>query len=609
MKKSVVIAVIDSGIDIQSPVFADGDYNGITIKYDNSKFETYSSFDDENGHGTGVCSLLKKGLSEYQVPCNLFIVKIFEKEFSTNEEKLIYALQYIYENIQCDIIQLSNGITYCYSISELHDICLKLYNKGIILVSAFDNAGAVSYPACFDEVIGVDINDNCKKNNEWIYFENSIINIGAKSGIHKCYWLNNEKMIVEGSSFSCVYITAFIANYIYRNENYSLCIIKEQLKKHSKYIENFIISPSKHQQYKAPRKAVVFPFNKEIHALRRYENMLDFEIVNYYDIIYSGNINKICDIIIGGCVSCDESIIIKNIEILDWETDFDTFILGHTQELNKLVNKNIQEEIVNKCCIYNKNLFSFDKLDEYQDLINKYSGINFYSPNISMSDLCHNTYGKLYKIGKPIIGIFGTSSKQGKFTLQLDLRNRFIKEGYKVGQLGTEPHSELFGFDFVFPMGYNSNINIDYPDYLKVINNIIHNIELKSPDVIIIGSQSSTIPYDYGNIRYFSDYQQPFLYATVPDCIILLINMHDDIDYIQRTIHYLNSISVVIALVIYPIFIKSSLGRKHFISSDINFDEYKKTLSKNFELPMYILSKEGDMKLLFMLCENYLSDE
>jgi len=46
-------------------------------------------------------------------------------------------------------------------------------------------------------------------------------------------------------------------------------------------------------------------------------------------------------------------------------------------------------------------------------------------------------FGKLYKNDIPILGIFGTRSKQGKWSLQMELRKRLLADGYVVGLLGT----------------------------------------------------------------------------------------------------------------------------------------------------------------------------
>ena len=45
-----------------------------------------------------------------------------------------------------------------------------------------------------------------------------------------------------------------------------------------------------------------------------------------------------------------------------------------------------------------------------------------YCPVVRKEHMPGNRFGKLYRCPKPVLGIFGTSSRQGKFTLQLYLR-------------------------------------------------------------------------------------------------------------------------------------------------------------------------------------------
>ena len=85
----------------------------------------------------------------------------------------------------------------------------------------------------------------------------------------------------------------------------------------------------------------------------------------------------------------------------------------------------------------------------------------------------------LYRIATPIIGVFGTSSKQGKFTLQLKLRELLLKQGYSVGEIGTEPTSQLFGKEYVFPMGYNSTVYIEHNDIISYLNAALYDISIR----------------------------------------------------------------------------------------------------------------------------------
>ncbi|MBE5965651.1 MAG: DUF1611 domain-containing protein, partial [Lachnospiraceae bacterium] len=140
-------------------------------------------------------------------------------------------------------------------------------------------------------------------------------------------------------------------------------------------------------------------------------------------------------------------------------------------------------------------------------------------PHVDKTDVSWNRFGKLYRMTKLIVGVFGTSSKQGKYTLQLMLRKRFVQMGYNIGQIGTEPSALLFGMDYVFPMGYNSTVSIHEYDTITYLNNAIHNMEIAGKDIIIVGSQSGTVTYDYGNLQQFAVNQYSYLLGTLPELI------------------------------------------------------------------------------------------
>ncbi len=610
INEKIVIVVVDSGIDCDNPIFRGHKYDGIGITFDStiSELKFVSSFQDEYGHGTAVCSILHKQLVENQVPYEFYIVKIFEKDMHTSDECLIAALEYINNYISCNIIHLSLGVSSCSKINELHAVCKKLFLKGIILISAFDNMGSISYPAVFDEVIGVDGSGLCTKTKEFVFVENSVVNVFAKAGVHRVTWLNNKKMLIEGTSFSAAYITAFVAKCLKGKKNVSFKEICDAIRDNAVFREANEVPLFESFHFLIPKKAVVFPFNKEIHSLRRFENELSFKILGYYDSVYSRHVNKFCDELIGGC-NISNTDVIKNINSLNWESDFDTLILGHVGQLSNLLGLNILDIMVSKCCQHRKHLFSFDSLDNYKEISEKYPEINFYSPGIYRADNAINQYGKLFRINRPVLGVFGTSSKQGKFTVQLNLRYRFIKEGYSVGQIGTEPHSELFNIDYSVPIGYNYNINVNEDEFILIVNDFMHQIELRAPDIIIIGSQSSTVPFDFGNTKYFSAFQQQFLFATVPDCVVLVVNLHDDFSYIKRTICYLNSISKVIAISVYPVLTKNALGGMSFKERLGAFGNKVNVLEDEFGLPVFMQDSPEDFEHLFRTCEEYFVSE
>ena len=134
------------------------------------------------------------------------------------------------------------------------------------------------------------------------------------------------------------------------------------------------------------------------------------------------------------------------------------------------------------------------------------------------------------------------------------MREILLKQGYNVGQIGTEPSAQLFGIDYCYPMGYNSSVYITGYDTIRYLNYIENDLCEQCKDIIIVGSQSGTVPYDFGNISQYTIPQYELLMGANPDCVILCINPFDEIDYIKRTVNYIESIidCKVIALVVFP---------------------------------------------------------
>ena len=95
------------------------------------------------------------------------------------------------------------------------------------------------------------------------------------------------------------------------------------------------------------KKAVVVPFNKEIHALLRFSNQLTFEVEGIFD--YSGLVRKNRQYF--------EHIKKENYQLLGWdeikwETDFDTLIIGHMMQLNELLQHDYLKDFLEKCIKY-----------------------------------------------------------------------------------------------------------------------------------------------------------------------------------------------------------------------------------------------------------------
>ena len=578
------IAIIDSGTK---------DYENITKGYNfrvkgDNEIIIENNFHDTYGHGTAVYSIIKKNNEE----CNYYIFKVIDQNDTIDEKIICTALEYIFNNLDIDIINMSLG-TVSLSDDRMYNICKRLYDKGVILVSAFDNEGAISYPAAFDCVIGVDGSDLCRKVDDFIFYEDKILNVAAKGGMQRVKWCEPDNIIVKGSSFACAHATNKIVN-IYKNGIKSFEEILEYFKSIAIQIIAYEEKEEKVFEYKIDR-AVIFPFNKEMHNFVRYPELLDFKVMEVYDTKYSSNVGrKTTDVMIDKSV---KEYCIKNIDDIKWDL-FDTLVIGHTEKLLYYICKeNIVDSLIKEAINRGKNIYSFDRIDKAE-----YKNDNIYFPAVIDKYLPPLREGKLFYINKPVLGIFGTSSKQGKFTLQLELRKRLIDEGYQVGQLGTEPNALLFGLDCVYPVGYNRMVCLDEEEQIRYLNYKMNEIA-DGNDLIIVGSQSGTVPYEYKNTSYYTYEQVNFLMATNPDAVVLCINYYDEINYIRRSINVIEQLGEckVLGLVVFPMIPeqtwKGMYGKRRKIRGT-EAEEIKTMIIRSTGKNAYILGDSNDMKEL-----------
>lgn len=597
-EKNLKIVVLDSGINLNHSCFHDMSGRCLYINSAHSILEGPCA--DEIGHGTAVTFIIHK----YLPLAEIISFKIL-RENDYDADHLILALNYIDENIDCKIINISLGITCSGNLSELKSVCDRLTNKGVLIVSAFDNSGICSYPAAFPNVIGVDVSNAIKKLFDYEFVENSIVKIRGYNKEQNLPWLNGKYMTVSGASFTAPYISVIVGRLLISGIAGFPTVLEHLKAGATKILHYETIAPIEEIPLK---RAIFFPFNKEMHSVARFENMLSVDVEGFYDVKYIGNIGKKASEVIGEVYGHDYTI--ENYLNINWESGFDSVILGHTSDLSRIINIDFKEYFIEKCIQYKKSLYSFAEIQD--ELTSKLSSshIPWFYPTVNPKDVPRGTFGKLKRISKPVVAVVGTSQRQGKFTLQLKLKMIFENSGYKVGMLGTEPSSKLLGADEVYPMGFETTVNITEYDSIMYINNLMGKIEKKEPDLILVGSQSQTVPITDGWIGFYPIKQHEFLLACAPDCYILCVNVSDDLQYIKRTINYLENIlpSKVICLALFPFDMEnkwSVVGTVKSVVSDHVINDKISELRKRLKKKVYNLLDEKNIFKIANDCITY----
>lgn len=604
--KGIRIAIIDSGVFLAHSALKSFKCSSLSraIYYSQGKAFYDSDIEDEVGHGTAICGIFAKLIPDAIVT----VIKVFHnRELWVEPPLLMAALDYILDNVECDIVHMSMGIST--SSNELLDRCVRLNKRGTLIVSAYDNAGGVSFPAHYDGVVGVDGDIRLKKENDFYTILGKKVTVLAKGSNHRVAWREPAYIITRGSSFSAGYVTAYAAKML------EFGVKKENIAKQFASISKKTVElPEK----KVPllfdipfsiNHAIIYPYNKEMHSLVNYADKLTFTISGICDSKYTGRIGKHISSLNGR-----NKFIIKDISDVNWD-EADTLILGHLDKLDDAIGIANKSKLLSLCMEHHLNVYSFDENNVTEEIKKQFCerGLCIYVPILKDASFVRTSMRKLFSVSKPVLCVFGTSSQQGKFTLQLDLRYHFMEKGYNVVQLGSEPSSLLYGCDACFPFGHNSTVEVKGEEFISSLNAIMHEIDIRTPngDLIIAGCQSGTVPATYANLSHIPLSEIQFLISIMADAAILCVNPDDDIDYILRTIKTIEGLGAckVIAVCLYPL----TYRNKWFAFNNIrepmkNPIDKKKELSQGTNLPVFIIGDENETEKLCDLCIDYLSE-
>lgn len=587
------VLMIDGFVDTSHKIFDERIV--VNYEYINNVWQGEQVPSRKNPHGTAIAGIIAQN-----VPKEIEIINfdIFDADCTKQYNKLISALNHISENYGACVINMSLGIRN--SSEELYELCKRMYSKGFYIVSAFDNAGAISYPAAYDFVIGVDVSQKVKKKMEYVWVENSLINIRGMGGLQRVAWENGGYTINQGSSFAAPHITALIQRCLIDGEEN----VMDYVRQHAVYRYDFEEKYNENVNININR-AAIFPYNKEMHALVNYPELLGFELVAVYDSKYCNNIGK--------KVGKNRGYIVEDVDDCLW-VGFDTMIIGHLSELQSMLKSNLKIEILEKCLKYNINVYMYDDYNMDNEIIKRFKekNLSIFCSKTHYKEI-HNKFGKLFSVSAPILGVFGTSKKQGKYTIQLMLRKKLQDKGYKVGQLSTEPNGKLFGINYIYPIGYNGIINRNFYEIIEDVNCLLHKIDEDKPDLILIGSQSGTTPMAYNNIAQIPMQQCAFLVGGNPDAMILNVNFDDKLDYIKRTVNLLEGLGrgKVIGIVVFPFAYENGWGvirdKKSQVKDLNKLEKCRSDVEKYTKIRTYILGQENDEDMLANNCLSFFS--
>ncbi len=625
--RDVKVAIIDSGIETEHPKIrrvAGG--IGLTVK-SGERVIQQPDHADCAGHGTACAGIILKKAPDAE----LYSIRIFDETLSADGHALVAAIQWATEQ-GVDVINLSLGTTDAAYKEVISEACQRAVEAGVILIAAEHNDGVPSYPANLPEVIGV-TGGKIYDRYGYYYRPSNTIECVARGDEQRVCWKDGREIMISGTSYAAPHITGIVALIREAYPNAALKEVREMLKANAQdervdglantatqFAPSFPASFLEQSDNDWMKKAALYPYNKEMHALVRFRDLLHFEITAVADPVGKGLVGKDPGEAIG-----TEPTGLKVVPNLQKALrGADTLILGYVDQLGRISKRDLLRESIQAALDRGVHVFSFLQVPAgiYGDLYAqaRKKGLRIAYPSISMGEV-QNILQKDQKstpVDVPVLGVFGTSSQQGKFTVQLALRRKLIQKGYKVGQIGTEHHAELFGMDLAFPMGYASPLELPLQVYVPYLDYKMREINRKKqPEIILVGSQSGTIPYDVNEHKTHSLSSIAFMLGTKPDACILVVNSIDADDYIRDTMDGIRAVckapTILLAMSDKEKHIRAAYGRTMINPQQMSreqIDEKLQYLKQTFNLPaVEIVSEEGQQKMLETVLQFFVASE
>ncbi|WP_268225307.1 S8 family serine peptidase [Sinomicrobium oceani] len=631
----MTIGVIDTGVEYTHKRLQNCRIKGVGIcEKNNNIFDFQENYWDEKGHGTGIISIIHKHVPD----ASIIMVKLFSDENVISENLLCEGIQYLLDQEDVNMINISMGIHTDYPSQRLKELCERAKKNNICVISAaYYIPEKKCFPAHFSSVFSVGTG-LAKNSNSFRYQKNNVTNILAKGGFQRVAHLNNGFRFGSGTSLATAHFTGILSKAIM---DFNLKSIEEVTSWLEINSDNQIISITKHgssieklsnlsgaeegrlisnmikncKLSNEISQIAIYPYEeKEMKSLIYFEHLMSAKIK-----LAIGNARAIKkdEELIEKLVSKGIPITHSNLDNEEFKL-FDTLVVGYF--LDQLLDHNLfyGYELLRKCIELDKNLILWDanvygliqKIIEQKE--SEYSG-RIYFPNIN-GKLVKSLYtlSPMQKLKTPIITVVGTGSKQGKFTTQLTVNKLLEEYGYNVSLITTEPQGVLFDADLVFPYGYNPAISVNTGEWSRILQTYMQCVErVNSPEIFLTASQGGMIPIHPVNpmIQDSGLKQLAYLQGIFPDAIIMTISPHDTVEFINRTLSTIQSF-VNCDLLFYCLtpwtYDFSKKSNKPFRLDEISYEKKCVFFQQELKKPVInILDKRNSQMILDIIQRNF----
>lgn len=289
MEENIKIAVLDTGIDRNHVDLKDCISGGVAFESSDDYIFTSDNYNDDNGHGTACASTIKKEFNKV----DFFVMKVMDKNGKSNIQILEEALKYLIDT-DISIINLSLSVINSDKVDDLYKICEELKKEGKIIVSSVANGYDESYPAIFDNVIGVKGFILEDENSFWFNKSQSVQCIADNNPYLRCDIRNSYKLFGKCNSQATAKVSGIIANILSNNPGISFDELNKKLEifaTRNNWEKKDLIKSKRYPLYKRniyKRNEIIFRRTanvvKKILEINEFNCKLeDFNIFNSYN--------------------------------------------------------------------------------------------------------------------------------------------------------------------------------------------------------------------------------------------------------------------------------------------------------------------------------------
>lgn len=577
-------AIVDTGIDPAHPDVAPV-VAGVRLVEGGDGVRRDDDWIDTAGHGTACAGIVSRGL---RTRIALLAVRVVDSERGASPRVLEEALRWATEQ-GARVINVSLGAEAWKDESgeRVEAACRDAARRGVVIVAAAGPEGTEPLPAILPDVIAV---GTAFCPSDVLYAaDEGYVELYARGDLQRVAWLSGGSVLAQGSSFAAAHVSRAVCKLLLADPALDVEGVRRALGAQCiqgdpgfrrRWEEGFAAFYRRRTPARLGfiHRAAVYPFNKEIHALVRFRDLAPFTLAAVADPPGARQCGRDAGEVIG---EAPAGLSIRP-DLDDALAQADTLILGHLEAAQTGATSRALPVLVRRAVEQGKNVFSLSRVDpeEHAPLfaLAEQHGVTIADPTIARSEVAEMlragadnpadprragggrfTDGRLraqagsfmasaaqvLRYDCPVLGIFGTSRSQGKYSVQLALRRALTAMGYRVGQLATEPTGALLGASATLPTGFERGEGLGLEMDAHLVRLLITAIKNQErPDLLLVGGQSGVVSLDrqIDRLGFGSMGTLAFGVAAEPDAAILLCNVFDPPRHVRRCIAALESV-------------------------------------------------------------------